>query len=127
MSELATLRDEYVRVFNSGDMDALEALLHPDVVYRWVASESEEVGRAKVMELYRRGWDAFGGASRLAQVRDTDDQAVWLQPTCNGLEPAGLQTIAIKGDLIVEIADEHDPDKVEALANRLRILMPDTD
>ncbi len=115
------IRDAYVTAFNAGDMAALEGMLHPDAAYRWVAAGRVEQGRAAVMALYRQGWDAFGGASRLVAVPGEPAQAVWHQPTCDGLDPAGLQELTLdEAGLITEIADEHDAERVAAAAQAIQ-------
>jgi len=118
-SELQRLRDAYVAAFNAADFEALEALLHPEASYRWVAANRAEQGRTAVMALYRQGHQAFAGKSRLGAVSDTADQAIWYQPTCCALEPAGLQTLSEKDGKLFEIADLHDPAQVAAAAPRV--------
>ena len=116
MQDLEKLRDAYVDAFNRGALDELEALLHPDAVYRWVAAGRGEQGRDRVMALYRQGHQAYRGASRLSAVPGTPDRAIWWEPVSGELVPRGLQTIRADAGLIVEIADEHDAAKVAEAA-----------
>lgn len=118
---LAQVRDAYVQAFNAGDMSALQAMLHADACYRWVAAGRVEQGRDAVMALYRQGWDAFSGASRLVAVPGEDGQAVWHMPGADGLTPAGLQELTLdEHGAILEIADEHDEQRVAAAAESIR-------
>ncbi|MBM4320947.1 MAG: hypothetical protein FJ125_13590 [Deltaproteobacteria bacterium] len=117
-SELQRRRDAYVDAFNRGALEELEELLHPQASYRWVAAGKSEEGRARVMALYRYGLQAFQGQSRLSAVTGSEDQAVWWEPTPEGLQPRGLQQIRLADGLIVEIADEHEATKVAEAARR---------
>jgi ketosteroid isomerase-like protein len=101
MSRTEDLVQRGLRAWTEGDLDALEAVLDPDVTLRWIEpGEWDCTGRDEVMRLLRERQSEVHGAHPM-QIEYLDQRTIVISPDAPGPYGAAATRISVRHGKVV--------------------------